>query len=480
MSRNGIIWFRNDLRLHDNAPLLAASKNTQLIPVYCFDPRHFETTHYGFPKTGPYRTTFLLESVSALRDQLRSLGSDLIIRYGKPEIEIPEIARANNSSALYFHKEFASEEIAVEKALVAALAKDSFQVYPTYGNFLYHPDDLPFPVNETPNVFTQFRKTLEKRSHVQSPLPVPDKLPPLPENISPGELPDGKKLGIALKEPDRRRVLNFTGGELNALKRVQHYLWDSRALSSYKLTRNGLLGEDYSSKFSPWLANGCLSPRQIHQAARRYEQEVEKNQSTYWLIFELVWRDFFRYVAWKYGRRIFFPGGIRDARPNWQDNEIFMQAWQDGKTGIPFIDANMRELNESGFMSNRGRQNVASFLVKDLRQDWRFGAAYFESMLIDYDVYSNWGNWNYVAGIGNDPREDRYFNVISQAKRYDPKGDYVRHWLPELQTLPVKKIHIVFQLDNQTLQKYKIRPGKDYPQAIYTAKAWRKHLSSKY
>lgn len=476
MSRNGIIWFRNDLRLHDNAPLLAASKNTQLIPVYCFDPRHFEPTSYGFPKTGPFRTTFLLESVAALRNQLRALGNDLIIRLGKPEVEIPEIARTNKCSAIYFHKEFASEEIAVEQAVIAALPADSFQVHSFYGNFLYHPDDLPFPLNETPNVFTQFRKTLEKRSHVQPPLPAPDQLPSLPLNISSGELPSGRDLGITPKEPDRRRVLDFAGGELNAFKRVQHYLWDSRALSSYKLTRNGLLGEDYSSKFSPWLANGSLSPRQIHQAVRRYEQQVETNQSTYWLIFELIWRDFFRYVAWKYGRQIFFPGGIRDARSNWEVNEDFMRAWQNGETGIPFIDANMRELNASGFMSNRGRQNVASFLVKDLRQNWRFGAAYFESMLIDYDVYSNWGNWNYVAGIGNDPREDRYFNIISQAKRYDAKGNYVRHWLPELQTLPGEKIHGVFQLDNQTLQRYKIRPGINYPKAIFTAKAWRKHL----
>jgi deoxyribodipyrimidine photo-lyase len=202
-----------------------------------------------------------------------------------------------------------------------------------------------------------------------------------------------------------------------------------------------MLGESYSSKFSAWLAHGCISPRTIYWEVMRFEQEVKKNSSTYWLIFELIWRDYFRFVALKFGYRLFMSGGIRNERPPTHPNQNRIDAWTSGKTGIPFVDANMRELKETGFMSNRGRQNVASFLVKDLKQDWRIGAAYFEQELIDYDPSSNWGNWAYVAGVGNDPREDRYFNMLVQAARYDAKGDYVRHWLPELHAVPDHTVH---------------------------------------
>jgi deoxyribodipyrimidine photo-lyase len=159
---------------------------------------------------------------------------------------------------------------------------------------------------------------------------------------------------------------------------------------------------------------------------------VTKNESTYWLIFELIWRDYFRMITKKYGNRIFKAGGIKNKILQLRQDPDIFKRWTEGQTGIPFIDANMRELKQTGFMSNRGRQNVASFLVKDLKIDWRMGASYFEYTLIDYDVHNNWGNWNYVAGVGNDPREDRYFNTQLQAQRYDPSGKYVKRWLPEL------------------------------------------------
>ena len=232
-------------------------------------------------------------------------------------------------------------------------------------------------------------------------------------------------------DPDERAALVFAGGETAGLERMEHYFAGTRALSRYKETRNGLLGPDYSSKFSPWLAHGCLSPRRIHAEVRRYEATVTKNDSTYWLVFELLWREYFRWLAAKYGDRIFYPGGIRDVDVSTYIDRGALQNWRLGETGQDFIDANMRELLLTGFMSNRGRQNVASYLVRDLAIHWRAGAAYFESMLIDYDVYSNWGNWNYAAGVGTDPREDRYFNPTVQAERYDRKGRYVRHWLPE-------------------------------------------------
>ena len=170
----------------------------------------------------------------------------------------------------------------------------------------------------------------------------------------------------------------------------------------------------------------------MYHELKRYELERGENKSTYWIFFELLWRDYFRLMAKKHGNAIFMKGGMRgNPGQRLSDDLERLQKWIDGKTGVPFIDANMREIACTGFMSNRGRQNVASYLVHDLKVNWQLGAEYFESLLIDYDVASNWCNWNYVAGVGNDPREDRYFNPKTQASRYDPQGDYVRHWLTD-------------------------------------------------
>jgi deoxyribodipyrimidine photo-lyase len=157
---------------------------------------------------------------------------------------------------------------------------------------------------------------------------------------------------------------------------------------------------------------------------------------------------------------------------SWKHDKVNFDKWVKGETGVPFIDANMRELQQTGFMSNRGRQNVASFLTKDLGIDWTWGAAYFESQLIDYDVCSNWGNWNYLAGVGNDPREDRYFNIGRQADMYDKQGEYVKLWLPELAKVPAEKVHFVGLLSNEEQNKYGVTLGKDYPKPIVNVNKW--------
>ncbi|NBP70539.1 MAG: cryptochrome DASH, partial [Cytophagia bacterium] len=149
------------------------------------------------------------------------------------------------------------------------------------------------------------------------------------------------------------------------------------------------------------------------------------------LIFELLWRDYFRFAAKKYGVKIFQRKGLRNKPVSATNNVELFEKWRAGETGIDFIDANMKELLHTGFISNRGRQNVASYLAKDYKVNWTWGAAWFESQLIDYDVASNWLNWAYIAGVGNDPREDRYFNTESQVRKYDPKGEYTRYWLSD-------------------------------------------------
>ncbi|PZO23200.1 MAG: cryptochrome DASH [Leptolyngbya foveolarum] len=462
-----LLWLRNDLRLHDHEPLhRALEKQADIIPLYCFDPRHFGETPFGFPKTGAYRAQFLIEAVADLRQQLRKKGSDLVIRQGKPEEEIPALVKALGIDAVYWHEEVTSEETQIERAVEKVLAemKVSSEVY--WGATLYHPDDLPFEIKKLPEVFTQFRKAVEKESQITPAFPTPERLSALPKEIEVGEVPAIAHFNLEQPKIDPKGVLPFKGGETEAFARLQHYFWDADRLQVYKETRNEMLGADYSSKFSPWLANGSLSPRKIYEEVQKYEQQRRKNNSTYWMVFELLWRDYFRFVCHKYGRKIFRKGGIRGLPIKWQEDWKRFDKWRDGETGYPLVDANMKEIAATGYMSNRGRQNVASFLTKNLGIDWQMGAEWFESLLIDYDVCSNWGNWNYTAGVGNDARGFRYFNIPKQSKDYDPEGKYVKHWLPELEQVPAKKVHAPWKLQPVEQKRFDIRIGVDYPNPV--------------
>ena len=246
------------------------------------------------------------------------------------------------------------------------------------------------------------------------------------------ELPTLEALGLSKTTIDSRAVLQFKGGESEALQRLNHYFFETQCLSTYKETRNGMVGADYSSKFSPWLALGCISPRFIYAEIKKYEKQFGANDSTYWLVFELIWRDYFKYISLKHGNKIFQLPGILEKEYDWHQNTKKLNQWTNGNTPEHFVNANMIELQKTGWMSNRGRQNVASYWAKEQEQDWRIGAAYFESMLIDYDVHSNYGNWMYNAGVGNDPR-DRKFNIKRQAEMYDADGKFQKMWLtPEL------------------------------------------------
>lgn len=461
-----VIWYRNDLRLHDHEPLVKALKSgATVIPVYCFDPRQFGTTSYGFPKTGAFRAQFLLESVADLRENLRSLGSDLMVRSGKPEDVIPAIAQELEAQAVYYYREVTSEELAVETALETALKARNISIRGFWGHTLYHPEDLPFEINDIPELFTTFRKQVEKSSTVYEIFPKPQKLRALPD-IDRGEIPTLKKLGLEVPEPNPRAVIPFKGGETAGLARLAHYFWQQDHLKVYKETRNGMLGIDYSSKFSPWLALGCLSPRYIYWQIQDYESQRVKNDSTYWLVFELLWRDYFRLICLKHGDRIFYRSGLQGVSIAWKEDWERFNLWREGKTGFPLVDANMQELAATGFMSNRGRQNVASFLTKNLGINWQMGAEWFESLLIDYDVCSNWGNWNYTAGVGNDARGFRFFNITKQAKDYDPQGEYVKHWLPALANVPAAKVHEPWKLLPVEQQRFGVRLGVDYPNPV--------------
>jgi len=427
--KRSIVWFKTDLRLHDNETLVKAiAKSEEIIPVYCFDASQFEITEYGFQKTGSFRAQFLLEAVSDLDKNLRELGSGLIILKGKPEVEIPKIVQEYNAYKVFAKREVTYEENQIEDLVESELFKlrCEFETFST--STLYHAEDLPFSIKDIPDVFTNFRKKTEKDATIRTVFekPLSIKSPIIP----PINLPTLNDLGLANIPIDSRAVLPFEGGETKALERVNHYFFETKSISNYKETRNGMVGSNYSSKFSAWLALGCLSPRELYFELKKYEAQYEANESTYWLVFELLWRDYFRFMMKKYHVKFFQQNGIQNKGIAVNKHNItILKSWIDGKTGVDFVDANMIELKLTGFMSNRGRQNVASYLCNDLKLDWRYGAAYFEQQLIDYDVCSNWGNWAYLAGVGNDPRGNRYFNIEKQAQDYDKNKAFRNLWL---------------------------------------------------
>ena len=432
-----IVWFRNDVRLHDHEALWQAAKQAQkVLLVYCLNPQMLETGEYGYTKLGIHRAGFVLESLQDLRQSLQQKGQELIFRLESPATAIPELAKICGAEAVFAHHEYTQEEVTDTNDIRQALPEGcNLQLF--HGLTMVHPDDLPFLPRQMPDVFTDFRKKTEKQWHIRDAFLIPDLTDTKPDlsAIESGQILTLEELGFdPIEHHDKRAAIHFTGGERAGQERLRHYFnAKDKHLSVYKETRNGLLGADYSSKFSAWLATGNLSPRFIYHEVKTYEEQHGSNQSTYWLIFELLWRDYFKFLAMKHGPAAFFlPGGLKGEtnpqNPSKRKQQQALQNWTDGNTGEDFVDANMTELYQTGYMSNRGRQNAGSYLVHNQQIDWRKGAAWFEEQLIDYDACSNWGNWMYVAGVGTDPRS-RKFNIARQADMYDKQGKYQSHWL---------------------------------------------------
>ncbi|MFC4738864.1 DASH family cryptochrome [Flavobacterium ponti] len=423
---NNLVWFKNNLRVEDNSSLFEACKNAgKTIAVFCFDPRQFSETKYGFKKTEKFRVKFLLETVSELKENLLIKNISLLIYFDKPENVFQKIISDYEISNIFTQKEWTSEEVNVNNNIKSQFKNVNF--IETFDQFLFHPDDIPYQdLKDLPQVFTVFRKECEKKVSVRKTISIE---PKIKENLIENKtsIPTLENLGYEDFELNKNTAFPFKGGENQALNRIENYFFETENLSKYKQTRNGLIGSDYSSKLSAWLANGSVSAKTIYWKVKQYEEQIEANEDTYWLIFELIWRDFFKYISMKFGNKIFQINGILNHKYDWKFNQKAFKQWISGNTNEPFVNANMIELAETGFMSNRGRQNVASFWAKEWQQDWRIAAAYFESMLIDYDVHSNYGNWMYNAGVGNDPR-DRKFNIKRQAEMYDENGAYQDLW----------------------------------------------------
>lgn len=471
-AKSAVLWFRNDLRVHDQPLLHAVAQQLQdkspskgkVLCVYCFDPSHYVRTPFGSPKTASYRALFLVESVANLRLKLRAMGSDLFVALEQPDRVIPKILNAVPESKVYVQAEATHEEICVENAVAAAIGRDKLHILES-SSTLFHLKDIPFrpDCKDVPDTFTPFKEKVEKITRVPRP-----EFPTETVRFSDQVAVTGKDLSViptlassptcgfdylpsvedlmslsgctttttTTTPPSSHPpgVMEFKGGEDEALARLNSWMFRDDNLRNYFDIRNGMLGEAYSSKLSPWLACGCISPRRVYYEAKKYEKERVSNKSTYWLVFELIWRDFYRFICIKYGRRIFFPSGAKNMKKVWSSDAEAITRWKTGTTGVPLVDACMRELLATGWMSNRGRQNVASYLVLDLGIDWRVGADHFESLLLDHDVCSNYGNWNAAAGLFGG--RINKFNIPKQSRDYDANGDFVRYWIPEIKNVP--------------------------------------------
>ncbi|MGR5063844.1 DASH family cryptochrome [Photobacterium sp. DNB22_13_2] len=414
----GLFLFQNDLRLHDNSALaLATQEVDHLICVYCLPVDTTNRYPYHISKHGTYRKQFLLQSLHNLAGQLSQRGQSLHVMLDHPLNVIPELISQYNVSMIYTSENAGVYEQRNWHTLKGRYPYITFRKVATHT--LFDKVELPFDVKASlPPTFTQFRKQVEELE-VRSPLTTIAKLP-----SSPGRL---KAFDVVSPMINPKLLADFDGGETAALKHLERY-FTSNAPSRYKLTRNELDGWENSTKFSPWLALGCLSANRILKHLSQYEKDIECNESTQWIKFELLWREYFQWYAHSYGSKLYTYSGITSTQLHTAFYPERFRRWCEGNTPYPIVNALMNQLRRAGYISNRGRQIAASCLVNELSVDWRYGAAYFEEHLIDYDTASNWGNWQYIAGVGADPQQGRHFNLLKQTELYDPNEEFIRRW----------------------------------------------------
>ncbi len=422
MSKKILVWFRNDLRLHDNEMLVEAiAKSDCILPVYFFDLRQFEPTPYRTLKTGVNRTQFLLENVEALRQSFKKLGGDILILTGKPEDLLPELVSKHEITEVYHHREVASEETAISTQVEDLLWKLRVNLKHFIGHTLYNKEDLPFPIKDIPDVFTQFKKKTERDALVKPCFLTPAEINfvetnewgtiPLLTDLLPNEAIDVS----AHPSP-------FLGGEEEAFKHLHDFLHTGEGMASANAT---VKKNEVVANLSAWLAVGSLSPREVYWKLKEAEANYGLKPYFGQIVLGLLWRDYFRFMFKKYRNTFFRQEGFKqEVQPMPLQETAALKKWKAACTGHVLVDSIMNELNTTGYINHSSRLLVASYLIDKLKVNWVMGAAYFEEKLIDYCPASNWGNWANMAGVGNDQRLSSSFSFEKQLKAFDPKGVY--------------------------------------------------------
>jgi deoxyribodipyrimidine photo-lyase len=425
--KTGLFWFNSDLRLNDNTSLLELLNRSHSVGfVYVIDPSWFHPLRFHQKRMAVHRWRFLKQCLLDLNHSLKAKNHGLTVLVGHPVTEITQCIRKWNVDILGCSKPtglFESQHLkALEGSVSRIISKADLTLF----------DTSVIEKNNAPvGSFSQFRKHVERHApSVASPsLSHSFEVASMTHGLPPEEI----FLQIEDKWPylrDDASASLFVGGIKSAEAQLSDYFSGTNA-STYKETRNALDDWDSSTKFSPYLAIGNVSPRQVWHAVDNYEQKYVANESTYWIRFELLWREYFHHLAVRQGATLFRFQGVSSRRPLTYFNATRFAQWINGSTEFPLVNACMIQLRETGYISNRARQIVASCLVNELQCDWRFGAAYFEQYLVDYDVAANWGNWQYIAGVGADTRGGRHFNLAKQTEIYDRDGRYRAKWLKD-------------------------------------------------
>lgn len=418
-----LYWMTNDLRLDDNPALVRAAWSNRLLCVFCVDPRWFSAHRYHVSAMGEHRWQFLQQSLDNLNQRLQPLKQHVLIEFGYPEQQLATLIVRHGVTRLICSRQFGSDERAILDNLAAKLPALKIEEVDTYT--LFDLKDLPLQLNETRKSYSHFRRKAE-----QYPVPLPLEAP----RTLPLSLLDTSQSSFPAKLPDwapasANDASLFGGGETAATSHLHKY-FSGELPRHYKDVRNELDGWENSSKMSAWLNRGCLSARRLKHVLEQYEAQYGANESTQWLYVELLWREYFQWLALEIGKQLFRFKGLSAHCPLTCVHPERYQKWCHGTTPFPLVNACMRQLKQTGYLSNRGRQIAASCFVNELGLDWRYGAAWFEHQLIDYDVAVNWGNWQYIAGVGVDPRGGRHFDLDKQTALYDADGHYRARWAP--------------------------------------------------
>ena len=419
MSKRILYWLQNDLRIDDN-PIFSelASQQCALDIVFVINPHWFKNNNYQQKPYGVHKQQFLMQSLYELQQELIERGQTLHVLEGEPVSVLKQRIAEQHIDEVVCSEFVGTYEQRQLARLKAHCPHVIFKT--TQQDTLFQQSDLPFDLDELPKSFTPFRKMVEA-------INIPITISALPTGLLPQPITLCAANPIELNEHTNYNNAVMHGGLKSAQTHLKQY-FSGLLPSTYKITRNELDGFSNTTKFSSWLAFGCVSARQVYKAIEAYEHNQITNESTYWIKFELLWREYFKWHALKAGKSLFSFKGQKQTKPLTTFMPNRFAAWCNGSTPYPLVNAIMNELNATGYISNRSRQIAASCLVNELGLDWRYGAAYFEQQLIDYDVAANWGNWQYIAGVGVDPRGGRHFNIEKQTLQFDPHAVYTNKW----------------------------------------------------
>lgn len=459
-----IVWYRNDLRITDHPALThAAEEGPRVVPVFIFNDAILKGRHWG-----SNRNRFLLESLDDLKSSLKKIGGDLVYRHGKASEELIKLAQEVQATHVYYTADYTTYAIKRDRQVESDLKEHDIEPHAFGGRTLVSGlGEIKTKAGTPHKVFTPFYKgwlAVNRR-----PVAEPPRSISLPSDVSMGAAPSLADL----TDSNDLSPNVLKGGETEALKRFEAFL--HKDMKQYA-NKNNDMAADATSRLSSYLHFGCISPRQI-------EDELPHSHGGDAWRRQLAWSDFYNYVLLHYPQnaRHEFQEKYRGTL-QWKKDEGLLKAWREGKTGYPVVDAGMRQLIQEGWMHNRARLIVGSFLTKDLWQDWRDGESWFMRMLTDGDEANNNGNWQWIASVGVDPAPvyRRLYNPSSQAKNYDPSGDYVRRYVPELKDVPDKYLSEPWKMTDEQQVAAHCSIGTDYPLPIVDHKEAREHALSRY